>query len=60
MFGEAATVLSKTHLDVSAQISFVDQSKCISCMTCVHACPYSAPGPNADRKAQIEPAKCMG
>jgi heterodisulfide reductase subunit A-like polyferredoxin len=56
----AATVLSKTHLDVSAQVSYVDQQKCISCMTCVHACPYSAPFCNKDGKGQIEAAKCMG
>ncbi len=56
----AATVLSKTHLDVSPQVSYVDQSKCISCMTCVHACPYGAPFCNTDGKGQIEAAKCMG
>ncbi len=56
----AATVLSKTHLDVSAQISTVDQDKCISCMTCVTVCPYSAPFCNRDGKGEIEGAKCMG
>ena len=56
----AATVLSKTHLDVSAQVSYVDQQKCISCMTCVNTCPYSAPFCNKDGKGQIEAAKCMG
>jgi heterodisulfide reductase subunit A len=56
----AATVLSKTHLDVSPQVSRVDQSKCISCMTCVHVCPYGAPFCNTDSKGQIEAAKCMG
>jgi heterodisulfide reductase subunit A-like polyferredoxin len=56
----AATVLSKTQLDVSPQVSYVDQSKCISCMTCVHVCPYSAPFCNTDGKGQIEAAKCMG
>jgi heterodisulfide reductase subunit A len=56
----AATVLSKTHLDVSAQVSYVDQEKCISCMTCVTVCPYSAPFCNLDGKGQIEGAKCMG
>jgi heterodisulfide reductase subunit A len=56
----AATVLSKTQLDVSAQVSYVDQQKCISCMTCVNVCPYSAPFCNKDGKGQIEPAKCMG
>ncbi|HVM59813.1 MAG TPA: NAD(P)-binding protein [Verrucomicrobiae bacterium] len=56
----AATVLSKTHLDVSAQVSYVNQQKCISCMTCVTVCPYSAPYCNKDGKGQIEAAKCMG
>jgi heterodisulfide reductase subunit A-like polyferredoxin len=56
----AATILSKTYIDVSAEISYVDQNKCISCMTCVKACPYTAPFVNADNKAQIEGAKCMG
>ncbi|MBN2374768.1 MAG: FAD-dependent oxidoreductase [Sedimentisphaerales bacterium] len=56
----ASTVLSKTHLDVSAQVSQVDQKKCISCMTCVNACPFTAPYVNKDHKAQIEVAKCMG
>jgi heterodisulfide reductase subunit A-like polyferredoxin len=56
----AVTVLSKTQLDVSAQVSYVDQDKCISCMTCVTVCPYSAPFCNKDGKGQIEAAKCMG
>ena len=56
----ASTVLSKTHLEVSAQVSVVDQKKCISCMTCVTVCPYDAPFCNKDGKGQIEAAKCMG
>ncbi|RJP83058.1 MAG: FAD-dependent oxidoreductase [Desulfobacteraceae bacterium] len=56
----AATVLSKTHLEVGAQVSKVDQSKCISCMTCVHSCPYGAPFINKDHKGEIAAAKCMG
>ncbi|MFZ5572496.1 MAG: FAD-dependent oxidoreductase [Thermodesulfobacteriota bacterium] len=56
----AATVLSKTHLELGAQVSRVDQNKCISCMTCVHSCPYGAPFVNKDRKAEIAAAKCMG
>ncbi len=56
----AATVLSKTTLEAGAQVSHVDQSKCISCMTCVRVCPYSAPTVNIDRKAEIITAKCMG
>ncbi len=56
----AAAVLSKTHLEVGAQVSRVDQSRCISCMTCVHSCPYGAPFVNKDHKAEIAAAKCMG
>ena len=56
----AATILSKTHLEVGAQVSIVNQNKCISCMTCVKACPYGAPYCNNDHKAEIERAKCMG
>ncbi len=56
----AATVLSKTHLDVGAQVSEVNQDKCISCMTCVHSCPYGAPFMNVDGKGEIVAAKCMG
>ena len=56
----AATILSKTHLEVGTQVSVVDQDKCISCMTCVKACPYGAPFCNYDHKAEIKSAKCMG
>jgi heterodisulfide reductase subunit A-like polyferredoxin len=56
----AATVLSKTHLEVGAQVSKVNQHKCISCMTCVHSCPYGAPFMNKDHKGEIAAAKCMG
>ena len=41
-------------------MSKVDQHKCISCMTCVHSCPYGAPFMNIDHKAEIAAAKCMG
>lgn len=56
----AATILSKTQLEVSGQVSSVDQEKCISCMTCVRACPYHAPFVNVNGKAQIAAAACMG
>ena len=56
----AATILSKTYLEVGAQVSEVNQDKCISCMTCVHACPYGAPFSNIDNKAEVATAKCMG
>ncbi|MFH0974971.1 MAG: FAD-dependent oxidoreductase [Spirochaetota bacterium] len=56
----AATILSKTQLQAGAQVSFVDQKKCISCMTCLKSCPYGAPFINVDHKAEIVAAKCMG
>jgi heterodisulfide reductase subunit A len=56
----AATILCKTQLEVGGQVSCVDQSKCISCLTCVRACPYHAPFVNLDRKAEITAAACMG
>jgi len=56
----ASTVLSKAYLEAGAQVSQVDQQKCISCMTCTKVCPYGAPTVNADHKAEIIAAKCMG
>jgi heterodisulfide reductase subunit A-like polyferredoxin len=56
----AATVLSRTHLELNVQVSLVNQKKCISCMTCVHSCPFGAPFVNRDHKAEIAAAKCMG
>ena len=56
----SASILSKKRMAVSAQTAWVDPDKCISCMTCVHVCPYNAPYMNYDHKGQIEAAKCMG
>jgi heterodisulfide reductase subunit A len=56
----AATILSKTRLEVGGQVSCVDQEKCISCLTCVRACPYHAPFVNVNSKAEIAAAACMG
>jgi heterodisulfide reductase subunit A-like polyferredoxin len=56
----AATVLSRPFLELDAQKSRVDQSRCVSCMTCVHVCPFGAPRVNLDHKAEIPAAACMG
>jgi heterodisulfide reductase subunit A-like polyferredoxin len=56
----AAGILSKKALPVSGQTAWVDQDKCISCMTCMHVCPYNAPGVNLDNKAEIQGGACMG
>ena len=58
--GRVASILSKKEMPVSGQIAFVDSDKCISCMTCVHLCPYGAPEVGEDSKAEIQNAVCMG
>ncbi|HOX38307.1 MAG TPA: FAD-dependent oxidoreductase [Candidatus Brocadiia bacterium] len=58
--GRAASILSRKEMPVSGQTAFVDSSKCISCMTCVHVCPYMAPMVGRDSKAEIQGAVCMG
>ncbi len=58
--GRAASILSKKKMPVGGQIAWVDPDKCISCMTCVHVCPYMAPRINEFNKAEVEGATCMG
>ncbi len=58
--GRAASILSREWMPVSGQIAWVDPDKCISCMTCVHTCPYLAPMVGEDNKAVIQGAVCMG
>ena len=56
----AASILSKQKMPVGGQIAWVDPDKCISCMTCVHVCPYMAPRVNEFNKAEVQGATCMG
>jgi heterodisulfide reductase subunit A len=56
----AASVLSKKQIPVGGQIAWVDPDKCISCMTCVHLCPYGAPRVDEQNKAEIQSVVCMG
>jgi len=58
--GRAASILSRREMPVSGQIAWTDPDKCISCMTCVHVCPYGAPGISDQNKAEIQSAVCMG
>ena len=58
--GRAASILSKKKMPVGGQIAWVDPDKCISCMTCVHVCPYMAPQINEFNKAEVQGATCMG
>jgi len=56
----AASILSKKDMPVGGQTAWVDPNKCISCMTCVHVCPYMAPHVGADNKAEVQNAVCAG
>jgi heterodisulfide reductase subunit A len=56
----AASILSREKMPVGAVTAWVDPDKCISCMTCVHVCPYMAPRVGANNKAEVQGAVCMG
>jgi heterodisulfide reductase subunit A len=58
--GRAASILWRKMMPIGAQRAWVDPDKCISCMTCVHVCPYMAPRPNEFNKAEVQGAVCMG
>jgi heterodisulfide reductase subunit A-like polyferredoxin len=58
--GRAVSILSRKAIPVSGQIAWVDPDKCISCMTCVHVCPYNAPTVGRNNKAEIQGVVCMG
>jgi heterodisulfide reductase subunit A len=56
----AASILSKKNMPVGGQTAWVDPDKCISCMTCVHVCPYRATQVGRDNKAEVQSVVCMG
>ena len=58
--GRAATVLSRSFLEIAGQVAKVNPSACVACATCVKVCPYGAPMINELNKAEIQGAKCMG
>jgi heterodisulfide reductase subunit A len=58
--GRAAAILARKKMPVGGQTAWVDADKCVSCMTCVHVCPYLAPQINAFNKAEVQSATCMG
>jgi heterodisulfide reductase subunit A-like polyferredoxin len=55
-----ASILSKKRMPVGGQTAWVDPDKCISCMTCVHVCPYAVPQVGKHNKAEIQSVVCMG
>lgn len=57
----ACSVISKDHLDVSAEVAQIDSDKCTACLTCVRVCPYHVPLIDPEEGvAVIEAAKCQG
>jgi heterodisulfide reductase subunit A-like polyferredoxin len=56
----AASILSRKEMPVGGMTAWVDPDKCISCMTCLHVCPYVAPRIGFDNKAEVQGAVCMG
>ena len=58
--GRAASILSKKEMPVGGMTAWVDPDKCVSCMTCVHVCPYMAPRIDENNKAEVQGAVCMG
>lgn len=58
--GRAASILSRNRMPVGGMTAWVDPDKCISCMTCVHVCPYTAPRIGENNKAEVQGAVCMG
>jgi heterodisulfide reductase subunit A len=58
--GRAASILSRKKIPIGGQIAWVDPDRCISCMTCVHVCPYMAPHVGENNKAEVQGPVCMG
>ncbi len=56
----AATILSKSQIEIVGRIAVVNPADCVACATCVKVCPYGAPMINALRKAEIQSTKCVG
>jgi len=63
----AATVLARDRLTVRGEVSVVDPSRCVACLTCVRVCPYDVPelkkgveGAYMGEVAYIDPASCQG
>ncbi len=64
----AARILAQDTMTTSAQVSVVDQEKCVGCLTCVRVCPYDVPKIQAESTgvgeimgaAYIESVLCHG
>jgi len=59
--GRAATVLSKDTIAAEGKVSFVQETKCSGCGSCVEVCAYSAIELDpVERVAKVNEALCKG
>jgi len=59
--GRAAAVLAAEERLVSSEVSTIDETKCVRCLTCLRSCPYGVPATVGLGKAlYIDPAACQG
>jgi heterodisulfide reductase subunit A-like polyferredoxin len=56
----AAAILARKEISVGVQAAYVDSSRCVCCMTCMHVCLQSAPRVGKDSKSEIQEAACVG
>lgn len=56
----AVTVLAKERLYLPGEKAWVDEGRCVACLTCVRACPYHVPQVGGKGVAEINPAACQG
>ena len=56
----ATTMLSQSHLTLSAVTAVVQSEKCASCLICVRTCPYDVPRINEEGVSEIDDALCQG
>ncbi len=56
----ALAVLSKERLVQQAVVAEVNSDRCVACLTCVRACPFTVPFINEQQVAQILPHECRG
>ncbi len=56
----ALTLLSRDYIIKEVSVPKVDPSKCVGCLLCVKACPYSAIKGEPGKPVTIDPAACQG